>query len=168
MILNVHFQKRLDVLTSKMDAFEKSITYIQDYMKINGLHIWLEQYSEMFKFYSEYECDRLLNRKSILNHTNIPLLLDTNSLTFLGRLSHEILRLVNYTTTIYDDVKSTWISFKTRAEVLSFDVWYTLSSALKPVGLCALDKMFSIMICKNIEQFFSKLWIINFVSIIIW
>jgi hypothetical protein len=69
-----------------MDGFERSLGYMQDYVCLNGTQIWQEEMSKLFAQSLEQEC-------SVINTFKAPKALNFTGVTFIGRLTQEIIRV---------------------------------------------------------------------------
>ncbi|CAJ0967240.1 unnamed protein product [Ranitomeya imitator] len=94
---------KLKEMASTMDGFHRSFEYIQDYVSIYGLKIWQEEVSRIVNYNVEQECNNFLRTKiqdwqSMYQSTHIPIPkfppVD-ESVTFIGRLCREILRITD-------------------------------------------------------------------------
>jgi WASH complex subunit strumpellin len=56
---------RLRELATVLDGFRRSFQYIQDYVNIQGLRIWQEEFSRIVNFYVEQECNTFLKKKTL-------------------------------------------------------------------------------------------------------
>lgn len=149
---------QLDELARNMDGYRRSFGYIQDYMNIRGLHIWQEETARVINFYVERECNNFLRNKiqewqSRYQNSTIPIpILSTDGITFIGTLSKELLRLTDPTTTNYLALSSAWFEAKSHKEVINLKLTSKLLQAVGVAGLRGLDKIYSFMICDDIQQ----------------
>ena len=90
-----------------MEGFRRSFEYIQDYVRIQGLRMFREETARLVGYNIEQECNALLaNRRryvadwqSRFQSPAVPIPrpapLDGRSVTFVGRLAREIVRITD-------------------------------------------------------------------------
>jgi WASH complex subunit strumpellin len=95
---------KLTALAKITDGYKRSFEYIQDYLNIYGLKIWQEEMLRIINYNVERECNSFLRTKihdweSMYQSTKIPIpvypSVDNISITFIGRLAREILRITD-------------------------------------------------------------------------
>lgn len=154
-------EPRLIALAEQMSGFRRSFEYIQDYVNIYGLKIWQEEVSRIINYSVEQECNSFLRTKvhdwqSVYQSPTIPIprfpQVDS-SVTFVGRLAQEILRITDIRTTGYIDQMSAWYDKKTAAEVVNLRLWGQLKEAVDIFGLSAIDRLFCFMIVRELQNF---------------
>lgn len=152
---------KLKDMAATMDGFHRSFEYIQDYVSIYGLKIWQEEVSRIINYNVEQECNNFLRTKiqdweSMYQSTHIPIPkfppVD-ESMTFIGRLCREILRITDPKVTCYIDQMSTWYDMKTRQEVTSGRLFSEIQDSLGTFGLNGLDRLLCFMIVKELQNF---------------
>lgn len=82
---------------------------IQDYVNIQGLRIWQEEFSRIVNFYVEQECNTFLKKKTLEWQSNyqdeaipIPVFPAIDeSVNMIGRFARELLNQTNYRRTTY-------------------------------------------------------------------
>lgn len=79
------------------------------------------------------------------------------SVTFIGRLAREILRITDPRTTYYIEKKNAWYDLKTKEEVVNMKLFKKLEQSLNSFGLHGLDRLFSFMISKDLQTITSSL-----------
>lgn len=154
---------KLKELGATMDGFHRSFEYIQDYVNIYGLKIWQEEVSRIINYNVEQECNNFLRTKiqdwqSIYQSTHIPIPKFApvdESVTFIGRLCREILRITDPKVTCYIDQLNTWYDMKTRQEVTSSRLFSEIQTTLGTFGLNGLDRLLCFMIVKELQNFLS-------------
>lgn len=154
---------KLKELGATMDGFHRSFEYIQDYVNIYGLKIWQEEVSRIINYNVEQECNNFLRTKiqdwqSIYQSTHIPIPKFApvdESITFIGRLCREILRITDPKVTCYIDQLNTWYDMKTRQEVTSSRLFSEIQTTLGTFGLNGLDRLLCFMIVKELQNFLS-------------
>ena len=82
----------------------------QDYVKIQGLQVWQEEFKRVVNFYVEQEVNTFVKRRveswqSQYNKEAVPIPLypplDNSSVNFMGRVTRELLRQTHPLATIY-------------------------------------------------------------------
>lgn len=154
---------KLKELGATMDGFHRSFEYIQDYVSIYGLKIWQEEVSRIINYNVEQECNNFLRTKiqdwqSMYQSTHIPIPKFApvdESITFIGRLCREILRITDPKMTCYIDQLNTWYDVKTHQEVTSSRLFSEIQTTLGTFGLNGLDRLLCFMIVKELQNFLS-------------
>ncbi|XP_034373429.1 WASH complex subunit 5 [Arvicanthis niloticus] len=154
---------KLKELGATMDGFHRSFEYIQDYVNIYGLKIWQEEVSRIINYNVEQECNNFLRTKiqdwqSMYQSTHIPIpkfVPVDESITFIGRLCREILRITDPKMTCYIDQLNTWYDMKTHQEVTSSRLFSEIQTTLGTFGLNGLDRLLCFMIVKELQNFIS-------------
>ncbi|XP_051015581.1 WASH complex subunit 5 [Acomys russatus] len=154
---------KLKELGATMDGFHRSFEYIQDYVNIYGLKIWQEEVSRIINYNVEQECNNFLRTKiqdwqSMYQSTHIPIpkfVPVDESVTFIGRLCREILRITDPKMTCYIDQLNTWYDMKTHQEVTSSCLFSEIQTTLGTFGLNGLDRLLCFMIVKELQNFLS-------------
>uniref|UniRef100_A0A667IUR2 WASH complex subunit 5 n=1 Tax=Lynx canadensis TaxID=61383 RepID=A0A667IUR2_LYNCA len=154
---------KLKELGATMDGFHRSFEYIQDYVNIYGLKIWQEEVSRIINYNVEQECNNFLRTKiqdwqSMYQSTHIPIPKFTpvdESVTFIGRLCREILRITDPKMTCHIDQLNTWYDMKTHQEVTSNRLFSEIQTTLGTFGLNGLDRLLCFMIVKELQNFLS-------------
>lgn len=154
---------KLKDLGATMDGFHRSFEYIQDYVSIYGLKIWQEEVSRIINYNVEQECNNFLRTKiqdwqSMYQSTHIPIPKFApvdESITFIGRLCREILRITDPKMTCYIDQLNTWYDIKTHQEVTSSRLFSEIQNTLGTFGLNGLDRLLCFMIVKELQNFLS-------------
>lgn len=154
---------KLKELGATMDGFHRSFEYIQDYVNIYGLKIWQEEVSRIINYNVEQECNNFLRTKiqdwqSMYQSTHIPIPKFApvdESITFIGRLCREILRITDPKMACYIDQLNTWYDMKTHQEVTSSRLFSEIQTTLGTFGLNGLDRLLCFMIVKELQNFLS-------------
>ncbi|OQV24357.1 WASH complex subunit strumpellin [Hypsibius exemplaris] len=154
------FVQRLEILGAKMDGFRRSFEYIQDYIEIYGLKIWQEETSRIINFSVEQECNVFLRNKipeweSVYQSRTIPIPkfppVDI-SVSFIGRLARELVRITDPKVTVYIDQITSWFDVRTRQELVNITVFRKLQHALGAPGVAGLDRLYSFMIVRELQS----------------
>lgn len=95
---------KLNALSNTMAGYRRSFEYIQDYIGIYGLKIWQEELSRIIGYNVEMECNsfmraKILDWQSVYQSKIVPVpsfdTCDTQSMTFIGRLARELIRITD-------------------------------------------------------------------------
>ncbi|XP_054446455.1 WASH complex subunit 5 [Pteronotus mesoamericanus] len=154
---------KLKELGATMDGFHRSFEYIQDYVNIYALKIWQEEVSRIINYNVEQECNNFLRTKiqdwqSVYQSAHIPIPKFApvdESVTFIGRLCREILRITDPKMTCHIDQLNTWYDMKTHQEVTSSRLFSEIQTTLGTFGLNGLDRLLCFMIVKELQNFLS-------------
>ncbi|KAM9958880.1 hypothetical protein ACTFIW_012470 [Dictyostelium discoideum] len=161
----IELLQRLKELSNILDGFRRSFQYIQDYVNIQGLKIWQEEFSRIVNFYVEQECNSFLKKKvydwqSQYQSVAIPIpkfpsQSDQNSqqsVNMIGRLARELLNQTNCKTTLYLN-QIGWFDPSSGKELVGINTWSILHQSVGIFGLTGLDKLFSFMMVKDLQVF---------------
>lgn len=154
--------QKLQALGEVMDGFHRSFEYIQDYINIGGLKIWQEELARVINFSVQQESNTFLREKvfpweSQYWNKNIPIpqfaSTDGESVTFMGRLAREILRITNPKMTIYLDQMNSWYDYKTKVELANSKLFEKVRRGVGTFGLKGLDQLFCFMLVQALQKF---------------
>ncbi|XP_014473017.1 PREDICTED: WASH complex subunit strumpellin isoform X1 [Dinoponera quadriceps] len=147
--------QKLSKLSSIMDGYRKSFQYIQDYININSLKIWHEEITYIINNAVEEERRgsswvpgkswRQFQEDKHASST------DNTSLTFMGRLARELIRITDPKTTVYIDHSLAWYDIRTQNEVLNYKIFSVILETIGTPGLSGLDKLISFYIVMELE-----------------
>ncbi|XP_014473018.1 PREDICTED: WASH complex subunit strumpellin isoform X2 [Dinoponera quadriceps] len=76
---------------------------------------------------------------------------DNTSLTFMGRLARELIRITDPKTTVYIDHSLAWYDIRTQNEVLNYKIFSVILETIGTPGLSGLDKLISFYIVMELE-----------------
>nr|XP_044999379.1 WASH complex subunit 5 isoform X2 [Jaculus jaculus] len=96
--------------------------------------------------------------QSMYQSTHIPIPKFTpvdESVTFIGRLCREILRITDPKMTCHIDQLNTWYDMKTHQEVTNSRLFSEIQTTLGTFGLNGLDRLLCFMIVKELQNFLS-------------
>ena len=153
-------QSRLEALRSRLDGNKQSFEYIQDYINIPGLRVWMEELARVIGYNVENECNQFLRRKiddwhSDFQSTDIPIpkysRVDTDSVTFMGRLVHDLIRVTDPSQTMYLMPMSAWYTAD-GTEVMGIRQFSLLRRAMDVPGLWGVDRIFCFMIVHTLRN----------------
>lgn len=159
----VTLPQKLKSLAFIMDGYRKSFQYIQDYININSLKIWHEEiiYIIDTALEEEQRGSSWISGKTwryFSTEKNVSLS-ESNSSTFLGRLTRELVRITDPRNTVYIEHSLAWYDVKTQAEILNYKVFTMILDAIGTPGLAGMNKLISFYIVtelKNIMNYIEK------------
>ncbi|KAG5669731.1 hypothetical protein PVAND_000026 [Polypedilum vanderplanki] len=152
--------EKLNNLSKIIAGLRSTFEYVQDYLNISGLIIWKEEIMRIINFNVEQECNSFKKKKvqfSRFQSDSIPIpifpqLPNDQSLTFMGRLAREILRITDPRVTIYVDLLTAWYDIKTHTELIDQKFTNKLLNSIEVQGLVGIDKIYSFMIAEDLEN----------------
>ncbi|XP_052843945.1 WASH complex subunit homolog 5 [Drosophila gunungcola] len=162
-------QQKLQALAKTIEGYRRSFEYIEDYLRVQGLRILLEESQRIINYNVEKECNSFLRKKvqefqsehqsQIIPIPNFPPLVGDPSNNFIGRLAHEILRCTDAKATIFLDHKSTWYEKKApHQEVLAGSGFFgILREALAPAGMVGLERLYAHMLADELKRNLERL-----------
>ncbi|EDW41676.1 WASH complex subunit homolog 5 [Drosophila sechellia] len=162
-------QQKLQALAKTIEGYRRSFEYIEDYLRVQGLRILLEESQRIINYNVEKECNAFLRNKvqefqsehqsQIIAIPNFPPLLGDPSNNFIGRLAHEILRCTDPKQTIFLDLKSNWYEKKApHHEVLAGSGFFEiLREALAPAGMVGLERIYAHMLADELKRNLERL-----------
>ncbi|KAL2712235.1 WASH complex subunit 5 [Vespula squamosa] len=152
----VTLPQKLKNLASIMDGYRKSFQYIQDYININSLKIWHEEiiYIIDSAIEEEQRGSSWIPGKTwrYFSNEKHASLTENNCLTFIGRLTRELIRITDPRNTVYIEHALAWYEIKTQVEVLNYKVFTMILDAIGTPGLVGMDKLISFYIAIELEN----------------
>uniref|UniRef100_A0A915HGY6 WASH complex subunit strumpellin n=1 Tax=Romanomermis culicivorax TaxID=13658 RepID=A0A915HGY6_ROMCU len=154
---------KLKSLANQVDAYRLSFEYISDYIGLNGLKIWLEEFGRLAGFKSNLVQDHDSLYQSRLIPIPVFPKLDQN-FGFIGRLGYEILKETDVRTTVYVDRCDAWYDSKTHKECVNAQLFKVLAVkfvinhriGVRNVGISALDRLYSFMITDLLQKLIQR------------
>jgi WASH complex subunit strumpellin len=155
----VDFRRRLAMLAELLDGFRRSFQYIQDYVSLQGLRIWQQEFSRIVNFNVELECNTFLKLQiygwqSAYQSVAIPIPeyapRDARSVNFVGRLARTLLAQTAPQHTIYLELMSAWHD-RGGAEVVGIRTFSDLLTAIGVFGVAGLDRLLCFMLVKHTQ-----------------
>ncbi|GAM16870.1 hypothetical protein SAMD00019534_000450, partial [Acytostelium subglobosum LB1] len=155
---------RLKELSNILDGFRRSFQYIQDYVNIQGLRIWQEEFSRIVNYYVEQECNQFLKKKvfdyqSSYQSVAIPIPRFPSvdqSVNMIGRLGRELLQQTSCRNTLYLN-QIGWFDPSTGKELVGINTWTMLQQSVGIFGLTGLDKLYCFMMVKDLQVFVNQI-----------
>ncbi|XP_023167182.1 WASH complex subunit homolog 5 isoform X2 [Drosophila hydei] len=164
-------QEKLQALAKTIEGYRRSFEYIEDYLRVQGLRILLEESQRIINYNVEKECNCFLRNKvqdwqSRFQSQTIPIPSfhplqgdASKSNNFIGRLANEILRCTDPKQTIYLDLKCTW--YEKRAphqQLLAGCAFFSvLREAMAPAGMVGLERLYAHMLADELKRNMDRL-----------
>jgi len=158
------FNLRLRSVAQQLDGYCRSFQYIQDYIRLQGLQVWQEEFMRIVNFYVEKECAAFLLKhdedlESVYQSREVPIPefppRDSSSVNFSGRLARALLSLTDYHSTLYIPDTFTWYEATTSAAAKPLVGPETLQLLLDSVnvyGVSGLDEFYCFRIVKSLRD----------------
>lgn len=157
--------QQLQKLSDTLDGHCRSFQYIQDYIRMQGLKIWQEEFMRIINFNVEQECNKFLQNgiddsHSIYQSREIPIPIfrptDERSINFIGRLGRELLAHTDFRATTYVDTVGSWFDNSSGKELVSSHTFVVLLDGVSVFGLNGLDQLYCFMIVREMKNFFKR------------
>ncbi|XP_015187762.1 PREDICTED: WASH complex subunit strumpellin isoform X2 [Polistes dominula] len=152
----VTLPQKLKSLASIMDGYRKSFQYIQDYININSLKIWHEEiiYIIDSAIEEEQRGSSWIPGKAwgYFSNEKHPSLTENNCLTFIGRLTRELIRITDPRNTVYIEHALAWCNIMTLSEIIDHRVFTMILDAIGTPALAGMDKLISFYIVIELEN----------------
>ncbi|XP_050425351.1 WASH complex subunit 5 isoform X2 [Adelges cooleyi] len=152
---------KLEALSNTMAGYRRSFEYIQDYIGIYGLKIWQEELSRIIGYNVEMECNsfmraKILDWQSVYQSKVVPVPsfppCDNQSMTFIGRLARELIRITDPKITVYKEQTTAWYDYKTNEEIINIRFYSCITNSIGICGLTGLDKLIGFMIVTELKK----------------
>lgn len=152
------FDKEMMHLAALLNGMRLSFEYVQDYVDVQGLRIWLEEFSRIVNFNVEMECNSYMHRKlypwkSRFYAEGIPTEAYQQGVypcSFLGRLMHAVLSMAR--ASMYLPALGSWYDVTTRGEIVGDRTFECISLALGCQGLAALNRLMCFLTAKQTHE----------------
>ncbi|KAH9586479.1 WASH complex [Trypanosoma melophagium] len=156
------FDEELAHLARKLNGIRGSFEYIQDYVNVHGLRIWLEEFSRIVNFNVEMECNAFMQKKlypwkSQYQSDSIPIpyfkpMKETSTYSFLGRIVQHLLSMTNPSRSIFMTAFGSWYERDSLEEIVGTRTFTSICNAIGSMGLSALDRLFCFILAKELQQ----------------
>lgn len=160
------FDKVLQGLARQLRGIRQSFEYIQDYVNVHGLRIWIEEFSRIVNFNVEMECNAFMQKKlypwnSRFQSESIPIpyfqpASEGATYSFLGKIIRNLLAMTDPKTTTYVPCLGSWFNVSTLSEVAGPRTFTSLSEAIGTPGLGALDRLICFIIAKDLQTLINR------------
>ncbi|ALC43183.1 CG12272 [Drosophila busckii] len=159
-------QSKLHALGKTIEGYRRSFEYIEDYLRVQGLSILLEESQRIINYNVEKECNCFLRNKvqewqsryqslTIPIPNFMPLQGDSSkSDNFIGRLAHMLLVCTEPRHTIYIDLKCSWYDKRSphQEQLAGGSFFSMLREAMAPAGLVGLQHLYAHMLTHEMKQ----------------
>nr|CCC94820.1 conserved hypothetical protein [Trypanosoma congolense IL3000] len=156
------FNEELTRLAQKLNGIRASFEYIQDYVNVHGLRIWLEEFSRIVNFNVEMECNAFLQKKlypweSQYQSESIPIpyfqpTSGGSTYSFLGGITQHLIAITDPSHAFFLKAYGAWFGRSSLEEVVGTRTFASIREAIGSMGLVALDRMMCFIIAKNLQQ----------------
>lgn len=154
--------ERLNMLARALDGQARSFQYIQDYIRLQGLRVWQEEFMRIVNFNVEQECAAFLSSRAQLTsrfqsrEVAIPVFppRDAASVNFAGRLARALLVHTDYHSTVFIPDMSAWYEASNAAGRLMVgpSTFESLQRGISEFGMSGLDQLYCFMIVSEIRK----------------
>ena len=151
---NLDFHGRLNELGMRINSIKKSFIYIQDYINIDGTRIWYEESHRLLNYNVDLEGNQFLIKKIRLDTKYntlkypipryAPVLKDTESITFIGRLVRYIVSITKSKVAVYYPSTFSWYDVNSK-EVVSIKTFNLIKQSFGVEGFQGLYRLLGYM-----------------------
>mmetsp|Transcript_82253 Transcript_82253/g.199407 ORF Transcript_82253/g.199407 Transcript_82253/m.199407 type:complete len:1160 (-) Transcript_82253:74-3553(-) len=144
-----NFMEQMTKVADRLDGFQRSFAYIQDYINIYGLKLFQEEFMRVIGFNFEMECNRFLKSKVLPEASRfqngasplppMPAPTDRN-VGFLGRTLDAVCSLTDPRSTIYSPTENAWFDASGR-EMAGLALMDLFNKGVSVAGMCAIDSL---------------------------
>ncbi|KAG8347839.1 hypothetical protein TRVL_01324 [Trypanosoma vivax] len=156
------FNEELTRLSRRLNGIRASFEYIQDYVNVHGLRIWLEEFSRIVNFNVDMECNAFLQKqlypwRSQYQSESIPIPYfrrknGKSSYSFLGRIVEYLLAITNPVHSFFLRAHGSWYCRSTMEEVVGTRTFSCIGDAIGSMGLAALDRMLCFIVANDLQS----------------
>ncbi|KEG11891.1 WASH complex subunit strumpellin [Trypanosoma grayi] len=155
------FDDELARLARKLNGIRASFEYIQDYVNVHGLRIWLEEFSRIVNFNVEMECNAFMQKKlypwkSQYQSDSIPIpyfqrAKERSAYSFLGRIVQHLLAMTDPVRAVFMTAYGSWFGRDSLEEVVGTRTFTSICEAIGSMGLGALDRLLCFILAKDLQ-----------------
>lgn len=152
----------LEALGKRLNGIRDAFECVQDYLNVEGLRLWNEEFARIAQFNVEMECNSFLQKQiypwnSASQSVSIPIPYyerqnERSAYSFLGHLVQHLFYLTDPAHATFLPVYQAWF---TRGAVMEESVGLRLfaavSEALGPIGLASLDRLLCFITAKDVQ-----------------
>ncbi|KAG5475401.1 hypothetical protein LSCM1_03514 [Leishmania martiniquensis] len=159
--------KELVQLGARLRGMRSSFEYIQDFVNVHGLHIWMEEFQRIVRFTLQMECNAFAPRKVYpwsspyqSESITIPYFAPTqpkHAYSFLGHLVQHLLYLTDPCESIYFPAYGAWFTRHRLCECVGPRLLSRIAEAVDCIGLTCLDELLSSIATKDIQLLLQRL-----------
>ena len=155
----------IGMIGRKLDGIRTGFEYIQDYVNVNGLRIWNEEFNRILFHYVEQECSLFLSvrtQQSVYQSREIPIptfrsFLLKDSVSFMGCFVNALVSFTSPLSSVYVERMMTWYHKETEEVVFNRQMLIQLRKSFQIAGLVGIDRMFAFRILRALKRFFHAL-----------
>ena len=145
-----------------LQGVRTSFEYIQDYINVNGLRIWNEEFNRIIFHYVEQECSLFLSvraTQSVYQSRAIPIpsfrdYMLAGSVSFVGRFVNALISFTAPSSSVYVERMLTWYSVASEKIVFNRQMLVELRRSFQVAGLLGIDRMFAFRIVRALKRVF--------------
>lgn len=160
------FDAMLEGLAKQLHGIRSSFEYIQDYVNVHGLRIWIEEFSRIVNFNVEMECNSFMQKKlyywqSKYQSDSIPIphferASEKDAYSFFGRIVQNLLTMTDPRRCMYIPSLGSWYDIVSSKEVVGTRTFTSICSAIGSTGLGALDRLLCFLVAKDLHVIIGK------------
>eukprot|EP00803_Ostreobium_quekettii_P004137 evm.model.scf_385.1 EVM.evm.TU.scf_385.1 scf_385:2889-12069(-) len=139
------FEEKLTELRDSLGAYCKALLCVQDYLRISGLSLWNDELALVIAVKLQEEClsmEQGLPCEAGASSKRVVKGDSDSAVTFLGRLSREVIRLTSPATTHFSKGGNCWLDAEGNT-VFGMESVSTIRACIGSRGLAALDALLS-------------------------
>ncbi|PBJ73549.1 hypothetical protein BCY84_14619 [Trypanosoma cruzi cruzi] len=155
------FDEELARLARRLNGIRASFEYIQDYVNVHGLCIWLEEFSRIVHFNVEMECNAFMQKKlypwkSQYQSDSIPIPYfsrskEKSAYSFLGRILQHLLVMTDPMRSVFLSAYGSWYARDSLQEIVGTRTFTSICDAIGSMGLGALDRLMCFVLAKDLQ-----------------
>lgn len=155
------FDQSLQALAKQLHGIKQAFEYIQDYVNMHGLRIWIEEFSRIVNFNVEMECNAFMQKKlyhwrSRYQSDSIPIpyferASTKDTYSFLGRIVQHLLSMTDPRKITFVPSLGSWYDLTTGKEVVGTRTFNSILDAIGTQGLTALDRLLCFIVAKDLQ-----------------
>lgn len=148
-------------LGARLKGVRNSFEYIQDFVNVHGLRIWMEEFQRIVRFTLQMECNAFWPKKtypwsSPFQSASIaipyfPPAQPRDAYSFLGHLVRHLLHLTDPVEAIYLPAYGAWFTRRRLAESVGPRLFSRVAEAIDCVGLSCLDEHLALLAVKDTQ-----------------
>ncbi|KAG5475660.1 hypothetical protein LSCM4_04242 [Leishmania orientalis] len=154
-------------LGARLRGVRNSFEYIQDFVNVHGLQIWMEEFQRIVRFTLQMECNTFSPKKVYpwsspyqSESITIPYFAPTqpkNAYSFLGHLVQHLLYLTDPRESIYFPAYGAWFTRRRLCECVGPRLFSRVADAVDCIGLTCLDELLSCIATKDVQLLLQRL-----------
>ncbi|GET89819.1 hypothetical protein, conserved [Leishmania tarentolae] len=159
--------RELVQLGARLRGVRNSFEYIQDFVHVQGLKIWTEEFQRVVRFTLQVECNAFWPKKvypwnSPYQSTSITIPYfapahPKDAYSFLGHLVQHLLYLTDPRESIYFPAYGAWFTRRRLCECVGPRLFSRVADAVDCTGLACLDELLSFIATKDMQLLVQRL-----------